>query len=164
MKKLTYVTEKGDILFHPDGYPSDKGLTIKQLAKNKRWKTLNKIARQLANYEQSDNIKQSIKLSNDITLYYVNFRWSKCHKGIERDGYSYECNHCNDCYDYGCSSKKEYYIDTINFIYISNKKDIGKQYFFYIRRSTSKIKGSTKCLNIIYQQQKCVLILLVHSI
>ena len=64
IERLTYVTENGEILFHPDGYPSDKGLTIKQLAKNKRWKILNKIARQLANYEQSDNIKQSIKLSN----------------------------------------------------------------------------------------------------
>ena len=103
-------------MFHPDGYPSDKGLTIKQLAKNKRWKDLNKIACQLANYEQSDNIKQSIKLSNDIILYYIDFRWSKCHKGIEHDDYSYDSNHCNDCYDYGCSSKKEYYIDTINLI------------------------------------------------
>lgn len=140
MNKLTCVCENGEILFHPDGYPSDKGLTIKQLAKNKRWKDLNKIARQLANYEQSDNIKQSIKLSNDITLYYVNFRWSKCHKGIEYDGYSYECNHCNDCYDYGCSSKKEYYIDTINFIYISNKKDIGKQYFFTYEEAQAKLK------------------------
>ena len=62
IERLTYVTENGEILFHPDGYPSDKGLTIKQLAKNKRWKILNKIARQLANYEQSDNIKQSIKI------------------------------------------------------------------------------------------------------
>ena len=50
IERLTYVTENGEILFHPDGYPSDKGLTIKQLAKNKRWKILNKIARQLANY------------------------------------------------------------------------------------------------------------------
>ena len=62
-------------------------------------------------------------------LYYIDFIWSKCHKGIEHDGYSDECNHCND---YGCSSKKEYYIDTINLIshldYIS-KKDIGKKYF-----------------------------------
>lgn len=107
MNRLTCICENGEILFHPDGYPSDKGLTIKQLAKNKRWKDLNKIARQLANYEQSNNIKQSIKLSNDITLYYIDFRWSKCHKGMERDDYSYDCNHCNDCYDYGCSSKKE---------------------------------------------------------
>ena len=76
IERLTYVTENGEILFHPDGYPSDKGLTIKQLAKNKRWKILNKIARRLANYEQSDNIKQSIKLSNDIILYYIDFIWS----------------------------------------------------------------------------------------
>lgn len=143
MNRLTCICENGEILFHPDGYPSDKGLTIKQLAKNKRWKDLNKIARQLANYEQSDNIKQSIKLSNDITLYYIDFRWSKCHKGIERDDYSYDCNHCNDCYDYGCSSKKEYYIDTINSInyldYIS-KKDIGKRYFFTYEEAQAKLK------------------------
>lgn len=143
MNRLTCICENGEILFHPDGYPSDKGLTIKQLAKNKRWKDLNKIARQLANYEQSDNIKQSIKLSNDITLYYIDFRWSKCHKGIERDDYSYDCNHFNDCYDYGCSSKKEYYIDTINSInyldYIS-KKDIGKRYFFTYEEAQAKLK------------------------
>lgn len=140
IERLTYVTENGEILFHPDGYPSDKGLTIKQLAKNKRWKILNTIARQLANYEQSDNIKQSIKLSNDIILYYIDFIWSKCHKGIEHDGYSDECNHCND---YGCSSKKEYYIDTINLIshldYIS-KKDIGKKYFFTYEEAQTKLK------------------------
>lgn len=141
MNRLTCICENGEILFHPDGYPSDKGLTIKQLAKNKRWKDLNKIARQLANYEQSNNIKQSI--SNDITLYYIDFRWSKCHKGMERDDYSYDCNHCNDCYDYGCSSKKEYYIDTIKLInyldYIS-KKDIGKRYFFTYEEAQSKLK------------------------
>lgn len=33
IERLTYVTENGEILFHTDGYPSDKGLTIKQLAK-----------------------------------------------------------------------------------------------------------------------------------
>ena len=141
MKRLTCVCENGEILFHPNGYPSDKGLTIKQLAKNKKWKTLNKIAHQLANYEQSDYAKQSIKLRNDITLYYINFRWSKCHKGIERDDYSYECNHCN-CYDYGCGSKK-YYIDTINLIshldYIS-KKDIGKKYFFTYEDAQVKLR------------------------
>ena len=68
------------------------------------------------------------------------FIWSKCHKGIEHDGYSDECNHCND---YGCSSKKEYYIDTINLIshldYIS-KKDIGKKYFFTYEEAQTKLK------------------------
>lgn len=38
------------------------------------------------------------------------------------------------------SSKKEYYIDTINFIYISNKKDIGKQYFFTYEEAQAKLK------------------------
>lgn len=42
-ERLTYVTENGEILFHPDGYPSDKGLTIKQLAKTKDGKFLIKL-------------------------------------------------------------------------------------------------------------------------
>lgn len=66
IERLTYVTENGEILFHPDGYPSDKGLTIKQLAKNKRWKILNKIARQLANYEQSDKF-----ITSDLCLFMI---------------------------------------------------------------------------------------------
>lgn len=45
--------------------------------------------------------------------------------------------------DYGCSSKKEYYIDTINLIshldYIS-KKDIGKKYFFTYEEAQTKLK------------------------
>lgn len=117
-----------------------KDLQLSNLQKTKDGKFLIKLLCQLANYEQSDNIKQSIKLSNDIILYYIDFIWSKCHKGIEHDGYSDECNHCND---YGCSSKKEYYIDTINLIshldYIS-KKDIGKKYFFTYEEAQTKLK------------------------
>lgn len=30
IERLTYVTENGEILFHPDGYPSDKECTIRE--------------------------------------------------------------------------------------------------------------------------------------
>lgn len=34
IERLTYVTENGEILFHPDGYPSDKGLSNLQKTKD----------------------------------------------------------------------------------------------------------------------------------
>ena len=40
MERLTYVTEKGEILFHPEDLPDDEGMTIRQLAIHGRtWDT-----------------------------------------------------------------------------------------------------------------------------
>lgn len=36
MERLTYVTEKGEILFHPKDLPDDEGMTITQLAEDGR--------------------------------------------------------------------------------------------------------------------------------
>lgn len=52
MERLTYVTEKGEVLFHPEDLPDDEGVTITQLAKDGRFKALEIIAERLANYEQ----------------------------------------------------------------------------------------------------------------
>nr|DAM32910.1 MAG TPA: Protein of unknown function (DUF551) [Bacteriophage sp.] len=52
MERLTYVTEKGEVLFHPEDLLDDVGMTITQLAKDGRFKALEIISERLANYEQ----------------------------------------------------------------------------------------------------------------
>lgn len=54
MERLTYVTEDGEILFHPEDLPEDEGVTIRQLAEAERWKALDQIAEKLANMEQKE--------------------------------------------------------------------------------------------------------------
>ena len=54
MERLTYVTEDGEILFHPEDLPEDEGMTVKELAENRRWKTLDQIAEKLTNMEQME--------------------------------------------------------------------------------------------------------------
>ena len=56
MERLTYVTEKGEVLFHPEDLPDDEGMTITQLAKDGRFKALEIIAERLANREQADEL------------------------------------------------------------------------------------------------------------
>lgn len=51
MERLTYVTEDGEILFHPEDLPDDEGLTITQLAEDGRFDALEAIAERLANRE-----------------------------------------------------------------------------------------------------------------
>lgn len=53
MERLTFVCEYGTILFdNPAGFPEDIGFTIRELAENEEWETLDKIAERLANTEQ----------------------------------------------------------------------------------------------------------------
>ena len=53
MERLTFVDEDGQVLFdNPAGFPEDIGFTIRELAENEEWKTLDDIAERLANYEQ----------------------------------------------------------------------------------------------------------------
>lgn len=60
MERLTYVTEKGEVLFHPEDLPDDEGMTITQLAKDGRFKALEIIAERLANYEQVEELGRSM--------------------------------------------------------------------------------------------------------
>ena len=62
MERLTYVTEDGEILFHPEDLPEDEGLTIRQLAEDNRWKALDQIAEKLANMEQLEEERILLRL------------------------------------------------------------------------------------------------------
>ena len=57
MERLTYVTEKGEVLFHPKDLPDDEGMTITQLAEDGRFKALEQIAEILG---LDDNDKQTM--------------------------------------------------------------------------------------------------------
>lgn len=54
MERLTYVTEDGEVLFNPEDFPEDRGMTIIQLAQEGRYKALEEIAERLANREQAE--------------------------------------------------------------------------------------------------------------
>lgn len=61
MERLTYVTENGEVLFHPADLPDDEGMTITQLAENGRYKDLEEIAERLANKEQAEEQGQILR-------------------------------------------------------------------------------------------------------
>ncbi len=54
MERLTFVTEDGEVLFHPEDLPDDEGVTITQLAVVRRFRALETIAERLANREQAE--------------------------------------------------------------------------------------------------------------
>lgn len=85
MERLTYVTEDGEILFHPEDLPEDEGMTIRQLAEDERWKALDQIAEKLANMEQMEEQGILVRLPCKVgdTVYTLSYR--------------YECKNDYDC-------------------------------------------------------------------
>ena len=85
MERLTYVTENGEILFHPEDLPEDEGVTIRQLAIHGRWEELNQIAEKLANMEQKEEQGILVRLPCKVgdTVYTLSYR--------------YECKNDYDC-------------------------------------------------------------------
>lgn len=73
MERLTYVTENGEVLFHPADLPDDEGITITQLAKDGRYKALEEIAERLANREQAEEQGLLLRLPCKVgdTVYHV---------------------------------------------------------------------------------------------
>ena len=62
MERLTFVTEDGEVLFHPEDLPDDEGVTITQLAVARRFRALETIAERLANREQAEEQGLLIRL------------------------------------------------------------------------------------------------------
>ena len=73
MERLTYVTENGEVLFHPADLPDDEGMTITQLAENGRYKDLEEIAERLANREDAEKQGLLLRLPCKVgdTLYFA---------------------------------------------------------------------------------------------
>lgn len=72
MERLTYVTEDGEILFHPEDLPEDEGMTVRELAEGGRWKALDQIAGRLANIEQMEEqgllVRLPCKFGDDVYI------------------------------------------------------------------------------------------------
>ena len=72
MERLTFVTEDGKVLFHPQDLPDDEGMTITQLAENGRYKDLEEIAERLANREQAEEqgllLKLPCRIGSDVYI------------------------------------------------------------------------------------------------
>lgn len=126
MERLTYVTENGEILFHPEDLPEDEGLTIRQLAEDDRWKALDQIAEKLTNMEQMEEKGILVRLPCKVgdTVYTVSYR--------------YECT-CNyDCkvfQKWKCEDnipceyeKKEYFVKKSQFC-LTMLNSLGKTVF-----------------------------------
>lgn len=126
MERLTYVTEDGEILFHPEDLPEDEGMTIRQLAEDERWKALDQIAEKLANLEQKEEQGILVRLPCKVgdTVYTLSYR--------------YDCK-----YDYDCKAfqkwkceenipceyeKKEYYVKKSQFC-LSMLESLGRTVF-----------------------------------
>lgn len=76
MERLTFVTEDGEVLFHPEDLPDDEGVTITQLAVARRFRALETIAKRLANREQAEEQGLLLRLP-------CNKVWFICDKGTE---------------------------------------------------------------------------------
>lgn len=76
MERLTFVTEDGEVLFHPEDLPDDEGVTITQLAVARRFRALETIAERLANREQAEEQGLLLRLPcNEV--------WFICDKGTK---------------------------------------------------------------------------------
>ena len=69
MERLTFVTEDGEVLFHPEDLPDDEGVTITQLAVARRFRALETIAERLANREQSEEQGLLLRLPCKVGTY-----------------------------------------------------------------------------------------------
>ena len=97
MERLTYVTENGEVLFHPADLPDDEGMTITQLAENGKYKDLEEIAERLANREQAEEqgspLRLPCKVGDKIFLDFAGF-------GTDIDKFTVKDFHL-DCFEDG---------------------------------------------------------------
>lgn len=103
MKRLTFVDEDGQVLFdNPAGFPKDIGFTIRELAENEEWKTLDDIAERLANCEQ--RLKHYEDLEEQGRLLKLPCAVGDMVYSLDRfcGGYSSDCpkRPCESCEDY----------------------------------------------------------------
>lgn len=145
MERLTFVDEDGQVLFdNPAGFPEDVGFTIRELAENEEWETLDNMAERLANceqrlkhYEDLEEQGKLLKLPCAVgdTVYLVSFR-KKCYKigNTHLVNDDLECAFCeSECV---CKAKKEYFIEEIkaNLPTIGNLIDRPEDFMVFLTR------------------------------
>lgn len=141
MERLTYVTENGEILFHPEDLPEDEGMTIRQLAEDERWKALDQIAEKLANMEQMEEQGILVRLPCKVgdTVYTLS--------------YIYDCKNDYDCkafQKWKCEEnipceyeKKEYFVKKSQFC-LTMLNSLGKTVFLTREEAEKALDGENK--------------------
>ena len=142
MERLTYVTEDGEILFHPEDLPEDEGMTVKELAENRRWKTLDQIVEKLTNMEQMEEHGFLVRLPCKVgdTVWDIDTGYPEPYKIT---AFSYGCH---DLVGFGCD-------DDITFYYTSCRRqtagafllsEIGKTVFLTCEKAEKKLEEMKK--------------------
>lgn len=135
MERLTYVTENGEVLFHPADLPDDEGMTITQLAENGRYKDLEEIAERLASKEQVE--EQGLPLK------------SPCKVGDTVYAFLSTCNYFTECQINKIELKPTLYGNTCYFLepighrgclYRCFEDDFGKTVFLTKEEAEAKLK------------------------
>lgn len=126
MERLTYVTEDGEILFHPEDLPEDEGMTIRQLAIHGRWEELNQIAEKLTNMEQMEEQGMLVRLPRKVggTVYTLSYRYD-CKNNYDCKAFQkWKCEENIPC-EY---EKKEYFVKKSQFC-LTMLNSLGKTVF-----------------------------------
>lgn len=137
MERLTYVTEDGEILFHPEDLPEDEGLTIRQLAEDERWKALDQISKKLANMEQMEEQGMLVRLPCKFgdTVYMLSYRYD-CKNNYDCKAFQkWKCEENIPC-EY---EKKEYFVKKSQFC-ITMLNSLGKTVFLTREEAEKALK------------------------
>lgn len=130
MERLTYVTENGEVLFHPADLPDDEGMTITQLAENGRYKDLEEIAERLANREQAEEQGFPLRLPYPLGTEYIYFVNEKDMDVYELDAKKIEVSMMP------ISKKVLYTVDCFEILF----EDFGKIVFLTREEAEAKLK------------------------
>lgn len=139
MERLTFVTEDGEVLFHPEDLPDDEGVTITQLAVARRFRALETIAERLANREQAEEqgllLRLPCKVGDKVYQISENFiepcTVETIFLGNYRDRNGNWCNMAEIYYDrYDCT-----YVSTAMYF-----TDIGETVFLTKEEAEAKLK------------------------
>ena len=126
MERLTYITNDGEILFHPEDLPDDEGMTIRQLAIHGRWEELNQIAEKLTNMEQMEEQGILVRLPCKVgdTVYTLSYRYD-CKNNYDCKAFQkWKCEDNIPC-EY---EKKEYFVKKSQFC-LTMLNSLGKTVF-----------------------------------
>ena len=141
MERLTYVTEDGEILFHPEDLPEDEGMTIRQLAIHGRWEELNQIAEKLTNMEQMEEQGMLVRLPRKVggTVYTLSYRYD-CKNNYDCKAFQkWKCEENIPC-EY---EKKEYFVKKSQFC-LTMLNSLGKLVFLTREEAEKALDGENK--------------------
>lgn len=135
MERLTYVTENGEVLFHPADLPDDEGMTITQLAENGRYKDLEEIAERLANREQAEEQGLRLRLPCKVgdIVWEVNTERKRISKFLIETITVYPCN----VIQFNWTLLEGIYKNVVGF----SKAELGTTVFLTREEAEAKLKG-----------------------